>query len=89
MLNMRGVGNENLRYLCETKNRFLKTVMGMGVRSLTSSSLAGAYLGLVLSCQTSLSGWNVHEKTKGGKIVSSALNTPFAVHLEKIRNHLH
>ena len=36
------------------ENRCLKTVMGMGFRSLTSSSLAGGYLGLILSCQTSL-----------------------------------
>ena len=45
----------------------------MGVRSLTSSSLAGGYLGLDLSCQTSMARWNVHEKSKGGKTVSSAL----------------
>ena len=44
----------------------------MGVRSLTSSSLSGDYLGLVLSCQTSLARWNVHEKSKGGKTVTRA-----------------
>ena len=45
----------------------------MGVRSLTSSSLVWGYLGLVLSGQASLARWNVHEKSKGGKTVSSAL----------------
>ena len=49
--------------------------MGMGIRSLTSSSLAGGYLGLVLFCQTSQAGRKVKEQSKGGKTGSSALKS--------------
>ena len=41
----------------------------MEIRSLTSPSLTGVYLGLVLSCQTGSAGRNVKEKSKGGKTV--------------------
>ena len=50
-------------------------MMGHGDPFLTSSPLAGRYLGLVLSCQTILEGRNVKEESKGGKTVSNALKT--------------
>ena len=50
-------------------------MIGHGDPFLTSSSLAGGYLGLVLSCQTSLVGRNVKEKSKGRKTVSNGLKS--------------